>query len=137
MAWTPSGCTASTRARPPPFTDGRSSPPLPGRDNLEHGLQFRPSLDEALAYLPPEDALSAFERADPIALSRRVNLVSYLADPTSPSYTIHELADLLDAFGRHPQRNRDPLVRAGYSRTGFERSLRADKYRLARWPLRF
>ena len=33
------------------------APPAPGRDNLLDGLCFHPSLDEALAYLPPEDAL--------------------------------------------------------------------------------
>ncbi|MDP9369277.1 MAG: hypothetical protein M3Q03_13550 [Chloroflexota bacterium] len=97
-------------------------PPAPGQDNLLDGLRFHRSLDEAFAYLPPEDALSAFERADPIALSRRAQLVSYLADPTSPSYTICELADLLGAFGRHLERNRDSLVRTGYPRTGFARS---------------
>ena len=95
------------------------APPAPGRDNLLDGLRFHPSLDEALAYLPPEDALSVFERTDSGALSRRCRLFDYLADPTTPAYTFGELADLLDALGRHLERNRDPLLRTGYPQTSF------------------
>lgn len=95
------------------------APPAPGRDNLLDGLRFHPSLDEALAYLPPEDALSVFERTDSGALSRRCRLLDFLADPTTPAYTLGELADLLDALGRHLERNRDPLLRTGYPQTSF------------------
>ena len=100
--------------------DGR---PLPAasaeRDNLANGLRFSPTLDEALAYLPPEEALSAFERIEPAALARRSALIDYLADRATPDYTLDELAGLLDAFARHLERNRDALLRTGYPRTRF------------------
>lgn len=94
-------------------------PPAPGRDNLSEGLQFHPSLEEALAFLPTEQALSAFEQTDPITLSKRAHLVPYLADLTSPSYTALELADLLDAYGLHLNRNRNSLIRTGFPETRF------------------
>jgi len=71
-------------------------PPTHGRDTLEHGLRFDPSLDEALAFLPPEDALTLLERADSAVLARRCWLVRYLADPATPSVTVEGLADLLN-----------------------------------------
>jgi hypothetical protein len=94
-------------------------PPAPGRDNLSGGLQFHPSLDEALAFLPPEEALSAFEQTDPVTLSKRAHLIPYLADLTSPSYTALELADLLDAYALHLNRNRISLIRTGFPETRF------------------
>jgi hypothetical protein len=94
-------------------------PPAPGRDNLSEGLQFHPSLEEALAFLPREQALSAFEQTDPITLSKRAQLIPYLADLTSPSYSALELADLLDAYGLHLDRNRNSLIRTGFPETRF------------------
>lgn len=97
-------------------------PPAPNQDNLSEGLQFHPSLDEALAYLPLEMALSTFEESDPGALSNRVRLIDYLGDPTSPSYTNLELASLLEAFSLHLKHDRDLLIRTGYPQTGFDPS---------------
>ncbi len=94
-------------------------PPAPGRDNLFDGLRFQPSLDEALAYLSPEMALSVFERTDLNRLSRRCRLLEYLADPSNPYYTLGELADLLNAFRGHLERNRNALIQTGYPDTGF------------------
>jgi hypothetical protein len=96
--------------------------PVPGHDNLSEGLQFHPSLEEALAYLPSEVALSTFEETDRGALSNRARLIDYLADPTSPSNTRLELAALLEAFSLHLKQDRDVLVRTGYPRTRFDAS---------------
>ena len=97
-------------------------PPAPEQDNLSEGLQFHPSLDEALAYLPSEVALSTFEESDPGALSKRARLINYLADLTSPSYTRLELAALLEAFSGHLKQDQDLLIRTGYPRTRFDPS---------------
>jgi hypothetical protein len=97
--------------------------PAPGRDNLSNGLRFHPSLEEALAYLAPETALSLFEETDAVALSHRTYLIDYLADPATPSYTKADLARLLEAFGSHLNRNRDSLIRTGYPETRFDQSI--------------
>ncbi|MDP9357605.1 MAG: hypothetical protein M3R02_20430 [Chloroflexota bacterium] len=91
----------------------------PVSDNLENGLRFHPVLDEALAYLPPDEALSAFERADPSILSRRVHLITYLADPIGPYHTVDDLADLLESYRLHLKQNLEPLMQTGYPRTSF------------------
>jgi len=49
-----------------------------GQDNLSDGLLFRPSLDDALRYLPPEDALALFEREDLRRSDDRESVTSYL-----------------------------------------------------------
>lgn len=94
-------------------------PPAPGRDTLEHGLRFDPSLNEALAFLPPEDALTVLERVDPAVLTRRCGLVEYLADPGTPSVTLAELVVLLETYAAHLERNRDALLGTGYPATSF------------------
>lgn len=97
-------------------------PPLPGRDTLEHGLLFVPSLDEALAFLAPEVALTVLERTDPATLARRCRLVGYLADPATPSVTLDELVVLLEAYAGHLERNHDALLTTGYPATSFAAS---------------
>jgi len=85
-------------------------------------LVFHPSLYEALLYLPPEKALAIFESIDPLVLSQRSYLVKYFLHPTTPFYTLHELADLAEQFLTHLERNRDFLIKTGFPRTSFDES---------------
>jgi hypothetical protein len=110
--------------------DGRSLAEFAGEgDPLENGLMFSPSLDEALMYLPPENALTEFECIDLPILLRRTQLIDYFADPATPFYTIEEFAQLMTEYGRHLEANRESLVRTGFPKTSFERCKWLD-YRL-------
>ena len=86
------------------------------------GLRFEPSLAAEIGRFGPEAALSLFQRAGPETLLRRSRLVRYLAARTTPFHTLDELADLLEACGRHLDRNRAWLLRTGYPETGFAAS---------------
>lgn len=99
--------------------NGRPLPrAVPGQDNLSDGLLFRPSLDDALHYLPPEDALALFEREDLRRLDDRESVASYL-DCHLAFVTTEELADLADAFADHLEENREQLAAMGLPRTSF------------------
>ncbi|HUU29574.1 MAG TPA: hypothetical protein VM123_17360 [archaeon] len=106
--------------------------PLPNdadaRDPLENGLRFIPSFEEALSYLPPEEALAAFESIDPLLLSRRTYLIEYFADPSTPFYTLKELANLCEKFRTHLEYNREFLIQTGFPKTSFEESKWLDYY---------
>lgn len=98
---------------------GRPLPPaVAGQDNLSDGLLFRPSLDDALRYLPPEDALALFEREDLRRLDDRESVTSYLDDHLG-FFTTEELGDLADAFADHLEDNRRHLASTGLPRTAF------------------
>ncbi len=96
--------------------------PLPravlGQDNLSDGLLFRPSLDDALHYLPPEDALALFEREDLRRLDERESVASYVNYHLA-FVTTEELADLADDFADHLEENREQLAAMGLPRTSF------------------
>jgi len=100
-----------------PIPDG-----IHGGKTLRRGLTFHPSLHQALLYLPPNEALAIFETADLTRLSGRSFLVSYLAHPTTPFYTLMELADLAEEFVSHLERNSSSLVKIGLPATSFEKS---------------
>ncbi|MDP9363544.1 MAG: hypothetical protein M3Q10_04830, partial [Chloroflexota bacterium] len=87
------------------------------------GLRLGPSLDDALRYLPPEDALALFEREDLRRLADRKAVADYL-DYHLSFYTTEEMADLADAFADHLEDNRPHLEATGLPRTSFS----------MRWP---
>jgi hypothetical protein len=90
-------------------------------DPLENGVKFDPSLDEALSYLPPDEALAAFESLDPSLFRQREQLINYFSDPAVPFYTLEELADLMSEYAAHLVANRESLIETGLPKTSFER----------------
>ena len=61
---------------------GRPLPlPKPGHDTYEYGLRFAPSLNEALAFLPPEDAKRVLERNSDALLATGYSVTSFAASP--------------------------------------------------------
>lgn len=82
---------------------------------------FCPFLEGALSYLPPERALATFESVDLSSLLQRTQQIYYFADPTTPFYTLEELAELMARYARHLEVNRESLIRTGFPRTSFER----------------
>jgi len=97
---------------------GQSFPDEVGRQVWQDGLYFGPSLDVALRYLPPANALALFEREDLRRLDERENVAYYLDDHVS-FYTTEERADLADAFAKHLEDNRQDLASTGLPRYEF------------------
>ena len=102
---------------------GRPSPHAAGvAEGDGSRLDFVPSLEEALGFLDPASALELFESEDTDQLAQREAAFRYITRDTTPLYTTNELAELLDAFIAHLERNRGPLLRTGHPRTDFSRS---------------
>jgi len=92
-----------------------------GGKTLRKGLTFHPSLHEALLHLPPEKALSTFERDDLNILAWRCFFVSFFSDQATPYYTLQELADLAKDFATHLGCNEEHLIKTGLPQTSFEK----------------
>src|SRR5688572_21457484 len=102
--------------------EGRASGSSATEARAEPELDFEPSFEEALDVLEPEAALALFESDATDRLAEREAVFRYVTSDTTPLYTTDELADLLDAFLAHLERNRDSLLRTGHPRTTFARS---------------
>jgi hypothetical protein len=92
------------------------------RDPLSEGLAFHPSLDEALAHLEPDKALSLFETANIDDLASKVSYFDFLTDNQTPFYTHEELAALIKQFIVYLKANKSSLLAIGYPAKSFEKS---------------
>jgi hypothetical protein len=103
--------------------EGRQLPRVeePG-DFLRQPAWCVENLRAALSHLSPEDALALCEGSDPVLLSKRSILLDFLLHGPVPFYTLDELADLMEAYRHHRERNRDRLVETGYPSKNFARS---------------
>jgi hypothetical protein len=70
-------------------------------------------LAHSLDSLLPGEALSLIETEDLERLANRVGLTEYLCRDTTPFYTLEELADRVQQFAEHLQRDRDYLIKTG------------------------
>ncbi len=91
----------------------------PGKDPLEHGLEFYPSFFEALAFLSPDVAFGLFESSEADTLAVRESLIRYLGDPWTPYYTLEELSELNGQFVNYLRANKSSLIAIGYPKTDF------------------
>jgi len=103
---------------------------------VEGTLRAPTALDEALRYLPSEEALAVFESCGPPVLSQRSYLVDFLNDAATPFYTLKELADVAEEFVSHLEGNRELLVKIGLPVTSFERSKWFDHYLNRLYPVK-
>jgi len=90
--------------------------------SINDGLDFNPSLHEALTILPPETAFRLFEASDLNALASKIFYYEYLVDGEAPFYTHEELADLLGLFASYLKANKPSLLAIGYPEKSFEQS---------------
>jgi len=93
-----------------------------GQDPLRHGLEFYPSLFEALNYLPQESALSLFEKGDIDELAIKESLIRYWRDPWAPYYSLIELKELCSEFIEYLKASKSSLISLGYPKTDFAKS---------------
>jgi len=103
---------------------------------VEGTLRAPTALDEALRYLPSEEALAEFESCGPLVLSQRSYLVDFLNDAATLFYTLKELADVAEEFVSHLEGNRELLVKIGLPVTSFERSKWFDHYLNGLYPVK-
>lgn len=89
---------------------------------FEQIIRFKPDIDEALQYLSPEEAMELFENVEPELITERLTVINYLSDPLTPFYTFQELAELLEEFKCHLEKNRDYLIETGLPKVSFEKS---------------
>jgi hypothetical protein len=80
------------------------------------------SLESALQYLKPEEALSLFENTDFKTLSRYVTFVNYLRDLDMPLYNRHELVKVMHDFTDYLEQNKESLLQTGYPEARFSKS---------------
>lgn len=80
------------------------------------------ALHDAFEYCEPSAALNIFEQEDLEKLSLNVAVMDYLGDHGTPLYSLDELSEILAAFIRNQQHNRESLIQTGYPKTSFERS---------------
>ena len=93
-----------------------------GQDPLKHGLEFYPSLFEALNYLPQESALSLFEKSDIDELAIKESLIRYWRDPWAPFYSLIDLKELCSEFIEYLKISKSSLISIGYPKTDFTKS---------------
>lgn len=85
------------------------------------------ALDEAIAYLGPQQALDMFESSDLSTLAQRVWIVSYLNNWFTPFYTLDELACLLPECAKCLKDNKQSLLATGYPYRNFGHSFWLDR----------
>jgi len=76
---------------------------------------------EAARHLDKEAVAGLFRKQHLRGLWKRYWLAGYLRAPTTPLYTLQELADLIDEYIEYLGRQKKSLVRGGYPRTRFGR----------------
>lgn len=100
------------------------SNPLPDpsavTDTMEHGLEFRPILEVATAYLGPERALDLFESSDLKVLADRIDFTDLFGSSCTPPYSLDELAQVLKRYISFLHDNWNHLVRTGWPKTRFK-----------------
>lgn len=97
---------------------------------------FFPSIGEALQYLPPEEALTLFEKGDLELLRRRQGFTSSLGSREEPLYSIKQCASAINKLVRQLKDNRQPLIDTGYPRTAFKYSALLTRNMVELYPVR-
>jgi hypothetical protein len=89
------------------------------------GVCFYPSIDEALYFSPIEKIIPLFESEYLPQLGERVGFIRALNPKLFPTlyFTHSDLAKVFQKFKKHLVKNKDVLIRTGYSGTYFEDSL--------------
>jgi len=92
------------------------------KDPLQDGLDFLPSLKEALLFLPQHKALNLFENTDLEELQRKNITIKYWFNQDTPFYTYREIAEVIKKFIQYLNSNKAFLNNIGYPAKSFSYS---------------
>lgn len=93
------------------------------RSRKPHATHLLGHIQKAAEQLGIDDALSLFEREDPKELWERVHLTQEIAEMGAPLFTIDELSKVTRDLVIHLEENRPSLLKTGFPKTVFRRSL--------------
>lgn len=102
--------------------DIREFEPKASRLFTDEYIEFYPSLEEALQFLPVAEAMELFKKSNLVELYVKTIIIDYFNMLDTPFYTYDELSELIEKFKKYLEENKYSLIEKGYPKKSFESS---------------